>query len=310
MAALDPLHAEALEANKRGVLSDAQREGFGAYARSNHRSAFSTAAYLVGGAAIVYFFASPESSIALRAGLIAGAVALAAIIAVRAMIGADALTRDLREGRVESTEGAIGRQRRGNGRARADYYLEVGKRRFRVARGTYDAAPETGYVRVFYLPRSRKVVTVEPLPDPPVPANLNARTMFTSMKAAMLSGDQVRRNEARAELGAIGHSLEAMVDSSPAASSSTPAGDPRPLAEAIVGTWTSPVVTVTFTAEGVVTIRVFGTERRGRWSVDGGGRLQSDIMGQMGTADARVHDNRLTVALDGRTVTLSRDERA
>jgi len=309
VAALDLLHAQALETNKRGALSDAQREGFAAYARSNHRSALSTAAYLVAGAAIVYFFASPRSSLALRGGIIAGCVVLAAIISVRATIGADALTRDLREGRVESTEGAIGRRRQGNGRARATYYLEVGKRSFRVSRGTYDSAPETGYVRVFYLPRSRKIVNIEPLPDPAVPANLSARTMFTSMKEAMLSGDQVRRNEARAELGAIGHAFEAMVDSSPAASS-TPAADPRPLAEAIVGTWTSPVVTVTFTANGVVTIRVFGTERRGRWSVDGGGRLQSDVMGQMGTADARVHGNQLTVALDGRTVTLARDERA
>ena len=308
MAALDPLHAQALETNRRGALTDQQRDGFRAFARSNHRSALGTAAYLIAGAAIVYFFASPRSSLALRAGIIAGCVVLAAIIAVRATIGADALTRDLREGRVESTEGAIGRRRQGNGRARATYYLEVGKRQFRVSRGTYDSAPETGYVRVFYLPRSRKIVNIEHLPDPAVPANLNARTMFTSMKEAMLSGDQVRRNEARAELGAIGHAFEAMVDSTPAASTPTP--DPRPLAEAIVGTWSSPVVTVTFTADGGVTVRVFGTERRGRWSVDGHGRLQSDIMGQMGTADARVHGNQLTVALDDRTVTLTRDERA
>jgi hypothetical protein len=301
---------EALEANRRGALTGQQQAGFSALARSNHRSSLNTAALLLAGTAILYFFASPTRSPALRAFLIVGCTVLAVVVAVRATTGADALTRDLRDSRVESTEGAIGKRRMANGRARSTFYLEVGRTRFKVSRGTYNAAPDTGYIRLFYLPLSRKIVNYEGLPDPPVPTDLLPAHLLASARKAIVSGDRAERNEARAELGAIGHAFEAMVEppSSPAATDS--ARDPRPLAESIVGTWMSPVMRATFAADGKVTVSVFGTERSGRWSVDAEGRLRSDITGQMGTAEAHVSGDRLSVTLGDRTVTLARDVRA
>src|SRR5437764_201795 len=85
-----------------------------------------------------------------------GGLAIAFLI----LVVPDPLAGDARAGRVEHREGAIGKRRVGNGRARSSYFLVVGDRRFRVARSTYEAAPDAGYVRIYYLPRSRKLVNL------------------------------------------------------------------------------------------------------------------------------------------------------
>src|SRR5437588_164071 len=80
----------------------------------------------------------------------------------------DALSADVREGRVESVEGAI-RKRVVRGRASNSFYLEIDRRRLQVSRSSYAAAPDAGIVRAYYLPRSRRVVNLERLPDPALP---------------------------------------------------------------------------------------------------------------------------------------------
>jgi hypothetical protein len=55
---------------------------------------------------------------------------------------------------------------------------------------------------------------------------------------------------------------------------------------------------VIFSADGTVSASTFGTQRKGRWSIDTAGRLRTDITGFDGSADAWVAGNELTIALE------------
>jgi hypothetical protein len=50
---------------------------------------------------------------------------------------------------------------------------------------TYDAAPDAGVVRLYYLPRSRRVVNLERLPNAPLPDVVTPQTMAASVRAAV-----------------------------------------------------------------------------------------------------------------------------
>ncbi len=124
---------DAFETNRRGELSERQLQGLRALSRSRRRSALGNAAYFVAGAVLVGFFASASAPIVTRTVITFACVAIAAFLVVRSVTGSDALTRDLRNGHVQSVEGAIGRRRRASGRW-TNYYLEVGKTMFKVSR--------------------------------------------------------------------------------------------------------------------------------------------------------------------------------
>jgi hypothetical protein len=303
----DPLLPEALEANRRGELTDRQRQGFGALARSNHRSAFSTAAFLVAGAAIIVFFASPTASPAARVLIPAVALGLAVVLVIRAIVGADALTRDLRAPRVESVEGAIGKRKSGarGGTAARLCWLDIGKQTFSVSNATYSAAPDHGIVRLYFLPHSRKIVNLERLANPPMPDLGTPQGVIDSLRAVVAAPTRSARNEAMAALGGVEDAFNASVSSS-AVRPATSGRDARPLAEAIVGTWNNQLMTVTFSADGRVEAHMLGAARNGRWSVDGAGRLQSDIMGAQATTDAWVAGDQLTISLEDRSLVLTR----
>jgi hypothetical protein len=83
--------------------------------------------------------------------------------------------------------------------------------------------------------------------------------------------------------------------------------DPRPLAIAILGTWANPLLHVTFSEDGLATIRMFGGEKNGRWSVDGDGKLRAGLMGHEQSVDAWVAGDRLTIVTEGRALTLTRE---
>jgi hypothetical protein len=83
--------------------------------------------------------------------------------------------------------------------------------------------------------------------------------------------------------------------------------DPRPLGDAIAGTWTNGVMTVAFSRDGTVTVTTLGHgEWRGHWSVDASGRLHSDVTGQQDAADAWVAGDRLTIAAEAGGLSFSR----
>jgi hypothetical protein len=308
-AALNPFPPEALEANRRGEMSEAQRRGFGALSGSRRRSELSSAAFLVAGALVVVFFASPRSSPAMRAGIPLACVAIAAFLVARSIAGSDALTRDVREGRVESVEGAIGKSRGGGGGGRSvtTYFLRVGDKLFKVTPAPYQAAPDAGLVRLYYLPRSRKVLNLERLPNVSLPGEVTPRDLAASLDAARHAPGPRERNEARAALAAVGDAFRAAASPSPPAAPPSQARDSRPLGSAIVGTWSSALMKVTFTADGRVSTHMPGATRTGRWSVDASGRLRSDITGREETADAWVAGDRLTIATEAGALTLTRE---
>jgi hypothetical protein len=238
-------------------------------------------------------------------------LAIAAVLVVRAILGSDALTRDVRHAQVQLVEGAIGKRRFGSsgGPLATSYFLDVGDRSFNVGRDTYQAAPDAGIVRLYFLPRSRKVVNLERLPNAPLPNASTSGDVLQSLADAMRSPSRQRVNEAHAGIAAVGDALESTFAQMSAAATSD-VRDPRPLGEVIVGTWSSGLMTVTFSAGGQVTIQMLGTKRAGHWSIDSAGRLRADITGKLETTDARVAGNQLTIAAGGADLTLTRESGA
>ncbi|HEY1305677.1 MAG TPA: hypothetical protein VGF24_19115 [Vicinamibacterales bacterium] len=293
---------DGLDANRRGELSDSQLRGFRGLSRSNRRSNLSSAAFFLAGAGLIGVFATGPAGT--RAILTVICLALGLFLALRSIAGLDAVTRDLRRGRVDSIEGAIGKGRV-PGRTRSSYFLEVGDRRFKVGSTTYRAVPDAGIVRVYFLPRSRTIVNLERLANPPLP---NEPIMEALGPLGALSRSHNRReaNEARARIASVTDAWEAMRAQAPSAPPPD-ARDPRPLNEAIVGTWNNGLINVTFLADGRVTARIPGNPREGHWSVDGAGRLHVDLFPGESAADAWIAGDTLTIAAEGDVLTFRRE---
>ena len=293
-----------LDANKIGELSDQQRHNLRALSLYKRRNAATIALFLLAGAAILLYAPRPRADLVQRELIAAGASLIAAFLMVRAVTGNDALTRDLQESRVESVEGAIGKRRMSGGRTRSTYYLDVGDRSFTVGQGWYHDAPDAGWVRVYYLPLSKTVVNLEQIPNA-APAPELTRDGIVRALGATLSGNRREANEARAGIASAGEALKAAFDGSSAPPSAA-VRDPRPLAQAILGTWTNPLIRVTFSEDGLATVRKFGGDKNGRWSVDPDGKLRAGLMGREQSVDAWVAGDTLTIVAEGRTITLTR----
>ncbi len=311
----DVFMPEALDANRRGELADAQLRGFRGLSRDRRKSALGSAALLVAGAVLVGGFASPSASPTLRVLIPVVCLVIAAFLVVRSIGGTDALSRDLRSRDVQFAEGAIGKRRIGAGRAPDVFFLDVGDERFKVSPATYRAAPDAGYVRLYFLPRSRKIVNLEMLPNPAFengvkPQDLvreaTPQAVLRTLGAGIHSPSRRETNEARANLASLSDAVESMFAQSTRAASG--ARDPRPLDEAIVGTWTTGFMTVAFLADGSVTADMLGRRERGRWSVDSSGRLRADVMGQQRAAEAWIAGDRLTISADGQDLTFTRQQ--
>jgi len=209
--------------------------------------------------------------------------------------------------KVQSTEGPIGKHRGGStGRSGTrSYWFEVGDGTFRATRRSYDAAPDAGMVRVFYLPRSRRVVNLERLPDVAFASGTTAKEMVASLGAAVRSHNRREVNEIRAKMAPVMDAVNAARDE-PVTRPTL--ADPRPLEQAIVGTWRSAILSVTFDADGSVSATMLGgMQRRGRWSVDRRGRFVSDIMGHEDATEAWVVGDELTITADGTALKFTRD---
>lgn len=188
------------------------------------------------------------------------------------------------------------------------HYFDVAGRRIEVGRAAYDAAPDAGFVRVYYLPRRKLLVNMERLPDQPLPPGFTGspREVVQTLAAAMHSHDEAATAEARAHLAAMAEAMQSHM-----AGSATPppasARDPRPLAEAIVGTWSGGPISLTFAADGTVTSTLPGRgQRSGRWSVDPSGKLESDVLGHTEAADAWVAGDQLTISSQGMGLSFQR----
>jgi len=301
----DPFPADALDANRAGKLSPEQRKWLRALAkdwRSNGR--------FVGGALalvgfIVLFLANSGGASRILWG--AGFLIVGGFFFVLSLMGADTMDADLRDGRVESVEGAISKRtvtthNRSSSNS-TTHYIDVENKQMVAFRDQYDAAPEAGWVKVYYVPHSMRVVNLERLPDKAVPPDAvkSPQDMLKLAASGLIGFDEVKKAEARAEMAAIGHAMQ------PGAPPPASGRDPRPLAEAIVGKWTNGMVTITFNPDGTAALSLpGGMERQAGWSVDGQGRLVADVMGEKQTSDAWIAGDQLSIKLGGEGIVLRR----
>ena len=304
-----PFPLDALEANRRGRLTDGQRKDWTG-AERNWSGTVSLMALVLAVAGVALVAGVGQTPLPTFARLLAGGGCLVAagLLAYVSVLGGGALARDLRDGRVESVDGAIAKshQQVNAGAQPGFYYLEVAGRRLRCGLAAYNAAPEAGIVRVYYLPRSSKVVSFERLADRPVPAeSLDDPSAAVAQVAKGLgSHDRTQQAEAMATIAAI---KDAMVERA------TPPPehqrDPRPLAEAIVGAWHGAAMNVAFSADGIASaVMTNGVTQAGRWSVGGDGKLHLDGLGQDMAMDAWVAGDALTVVMDSTPMSFRRVE--
>jgi hypothetical protein len=298
--------AEALPENRAGHLTSDQAGRFQRMVAGRRQSTRGVALPVGAIGALLLIMSGPAATAVKRH--LAGWGFLAAAAAILAAPAFDPLAADAREGRVEVVEGAIGKKRlqsvaptRG-----ARYYLNIGGRQLRTYLSAYDAAPDAGYVRAYYLPRTARLVNLERLPNPPLPAGPDeARGMFARMARAFATGDPVAFAEARANAaGLLDAAQESIREPSAAASRRAAGGLVR---ETLVGTWTHPLVTVVLAEDGAATVTtIAGSTEAGHWSVDGHGRLLTDTTGTMEPTDAVLDGGRLTIELEGRRLTFTR----
>jgi hypothetical protein len=298
------LWPDALVDNRAGRLTGAQRKSLGAMSRG-WRKAEVQFAGLFAVIGLLVLFADGRARDPVIKPLVGLAfLILAVTLLVIAVVGADPVTRDARAGRVASAEGAIRKWTEttdGRSSSMTSRYAEVDNVRVEMSQLSYEDIPDAGIVRIFYLPNSHRLVNFEQLADRPLPDGAMTDRHF-ALKAA--AGGIFGSADARAEMAAMEHVMQAQVKTSltPPAS-----GETKPLGDALPGTWTNSMMSVTFGGDGSVSaILPGGMKRSGHWSVDSSGHLVTDLMGRQGSLEAWITGEELTVELGGQGVTLNR----
>lgn len=180
LCALNPFPPEALASNRRFELTATQREGFARMLRLRNRSATIVAAVLFAGAVLVEFLAPAAFALVWRIAIVGVALGIAVSLILRTLTGGDrALSRDLRQGRLESVTGPITKEQESamDVDSTSVYFLRVGGERFSVTQKASEAAPLGGQVRLYYLPQSRRVVNLERLAEGAIPTHSAQRPL-------------------------------------------------------------------------------------------------------------------------------------
>jgi hypothetical protein len=307
-----PFSQSALAANASGQLSDDQRRAWRSQSRGYRKAELSFALIAVVIGALVAFAPGPAKYATIKPIIGIVCFVIAALLLVRAFTGGDRLTEDVRAGRVESVEGAITKFSRtsdsGRGSSSTSFYIDVNHIRMEAWRSQYDAAPEAGYVRVYYLPKTHRVVNLERLADPPMGeiTPTSAQGALGAFEAGFRSHDEAQIAEGRAQMAAMATQFKAQMQQAAVA----PPGDqrdPRPLAESIIGSWSSPFMSVTFAADGTATSTApNGRQMSGNWSVDAQGHLHATIAGHDNVGEAWVSGTTLTISEGGRGLAFQR----
>jgi hypothetical protein len=301
-----PFSKSALPTNQSGRLTDEQSRRWTQIAKGRRQSVRGAALPFAAIGAFLLLVSGPAAKAAARTNGGIAFLGIAAILVVAASL--EPVNADVREGRVESVDGAIAKRSGYLSRAaQRSYYFYVGGRRLQaLSRLSYDAAPDAGYVRVYFLPRSRRVVNLEPLADPPIPTGSGAaQEIVLDYARAIGSLDRTKMAEASARVTALKHAVEGPL---PHATASGSRGYPRLNADDLYGTWTNPMMTVAFSKDGIVTLTtaIGGIRREGRWSVDENGRLLTDATGALEPMEASLNGRQLTVTVEGQRVTFTR----
>jgi hypothetical protein len=298
-----PFSQSALPANRSGRLTDEQSRVWQQVAREHRKGIRRMALPAFGIGAVLLIASGPASKAALREAVGVASLAVGAVI-LAAAGRRDGLTADAEEGRVESVEGAIAKHLVQLRSAGADYYLDIANHHLRTSRRGYDVTPEAGFVRAYFLPRSRRLVNLERLPDPPLPAGPDAaRHVLETMAGALRTHDTVAIAEAKATAAALANAIKG------ASANAGSANDRHaPLrGDDLYGSWTNPLMTLTFARDGEATMTVLGGQpRAGRWSIDADGHLVTDATGRLEPVDAWLEKDQLNITVDGRTMGFTR----
>jgi len=302
-----PFSQSALPTNQSGRLTDEQARRWAAIARGRRQSVRGVALPFAAIGALLLFANFPSANVTARTNGGIVFFGIAAILLVAANL--EPVNADVREGRVESVEGAISKSYRYFKSPRSPIYLlHVGGRRLQaLSRLSYEAAPDAGFVRVYYFPRSQRVVNLEQLADPPIPSGSGAaQEVVQDFAHAVLTRDRTTIAEASARVAALKHVIEGPPPRASAEGSDR--SSTRLRADDLYGTWTNPVLTVTFMKNGMATITMAfgGTRRDGHWSVDANGRLLTDASGSLEPLEATLNGNQLTIVIEGQRMAFTR----
>jgi hypothetical protein len=303
-APASPFPADALAANQGGLLTDAQRQTFRGQDHAFRKNE------LIGGLVAIVIgilmltAGGPNPNAWLQPVVAIAAFLIAAGLIFRSTIGGDSLGRDLARGSVEAIEGAILKNVRSTSGGKSSserFELHVSGKSFDVSRSVYNVAPQAGYVRVYYLPRSRTLVNLEQLPDRPLPTGTmdSAGTLAKGTLAGLTSHDENAQAEALAEMAVLRKSFqEGVVPGTVEAPADQ--HDQPPLAGAIVGTWRAGPISMTFAADGTMTTDLPGGRGQpGHWSIDASGELHAQFAGRDMAGEAWVSGTTLTIKADG-----------
>jgi hypothetical protein len=306
-----PFPPSALTVNAAGRLTDQQRARWRQMSRGMRKAELSFAVIFAIIGALVAFAPGPAKDATIKPLIGLGCLVIVVVLVVRALTGGDKITADVRAGRVQSIDGAIAKHvvHSQSGQSSSEsHFLDVGGQRFETGPLGYAAAPDAGYVRLFFLPRSHRVVNLQLIPGPAVPdiTTMSVPEVAHTVLGAM-HGGEVARAEARAQMATMATQFQAQVhaDATPPPSDQL---DVRPLAQAIIGTWKNPMMTVRFAADGTGTQTMMnGRETSGQWSVDAQGQLHATLMGQDETAAAWIAGDTLTISIGTMALAFQRE---
>jgi hypothetical protein len=303
-APASPFPADALAANQAGKLTDSQRSLYAGNDRSSRRSELYVAIGAIIIALLLVTSTGPAPNAAFRPLFALICVVVAAVLVFRATLAPDALSSDLSKGAVESAEGAILKrvvQSSGGRSGTSTHYIDVAGNHFRVGPQFYQGAPDAGYVKVYYLPRSKTLVNLEQLPDRPLPAGAldGSGTIVQATLAGLTSHDENAQAEALAQMAVLRKGFQAGVVPGTVEAPADEHDQP-PLAGAILGTWRAGPISVTFAADGTMTTDLPGGRGQpGRWSIDASGELHAQFAGRDTAGEAWVSGTTLTIKADG-----------
>jgi hypothetical protein len=274
-----PFPPSALTENAAGRLTDQQRARWRQMSRGTRKAELSFAVIFVIIGALVAFAPGPSKDATIKPLIGLVCLVIAVILVARALTGGDKITADVRAGRVESIDGPIAKHvvHSESGESSSEsHFLDVGGKRFETGPLGYEGAPDAGYVRLYFLPRSHRVVNLQLIPGPAVPdiSTMSVPDVAHTVLGAM-HGGEVARAEARAQMAAMAtqYQSEMHADATPPPSDQL---DARPLTQAIIGTWRNPMMTVSFAADGTGTQTMMnGQQTSGRWSIDAQGQLHA-----------------------------------
>lgn len=229
------------------------------------------------------------------------------------------VTGDLHKGAVAVVEGALRKKMPINVSQSPEssgmqlHALEVEGVDYEVpSRRVWDEVPTTGWVRLYYLPRSRVTVNLEILPDPAVDASPQdvVGTVRDVIGSALSPGVTKRSRIKRAERAAHAQAVvrSAMNGGTGPQTAPVSAVSGTATREDLVGSWTSMFFNVEVSGDGTLTINnAQGVRQPGRWMVD----TQSQLHVQIDDEDDlvtpfMVADNQLTIQFAGQELTLQR----